>query len=139
MSTVEILSITDEDGFPVPPIQIPTPGPPGPDGWAVPIQNITETTGTAVIDYSAGKYAKVTLDANTTLSVINWPPAGEFARLTLRIIQGGSFSLGWPTGIKWSFDIPAITQGTGSIDMYAITTDDGGATLLGHVIGQNFE
>lgn len=135
---VEVLSVTNDDGSPATPIQIPEAGPPGPDGWAVPVQTITASTGTTELDYSLGKTVVLTLEADTTLSVKNWPPANELARLTLYVINTGNFSLTWPTGTKWSFPAPSNTQGAGVIDFFAFTTIDSGATVLGHIIGLNY-
>lgn len=117
-------------------------GPPGPDGWAEPIQQITQSVGGAlVIDYAAGKFVEVTLNAPVTgLAVINWPPVGYYARLQLRVKQSGGFAFAFPAGVRPvdQGPPPVVSSRAGAIDTFIIDTTDAGATKCVYVAGQNF-
>jgi hypothetical protein len=100
------------------------------------------------IDYQQGigeaigvSYQNLVLDQTiAALSVVGWPRFGIEARLVLQITNSGDFTVtAWPAGTVWvGGNAPAITQGAGKKDMIALTTPDGGATIFGTIVGQDF-
>lgn len=115
-------------------------GPAGPDGWAEPIQLITTSGPSLVIDYSLGKHVVLQLQHDVALTVIGWPSADRLARLTIEVMQAGDHTITFPSAWLWSAGaIPDITPGAGSSDVLLFTTVDAGATVRGHVIGQAYQ
>lgn len=124
-------------------VEIDAPGPQGPrgdDGWAVPIQSISSGGPSLQIDYSAGKHAVLTLTGNiTTLTFANWPVANRLARLTIEVVNTGSYAITWPASVKWSGgSAPSNSLGAGKLDTFILTTVDAGATIKGHIAGLAF-
>lgn len=115
-------------------------GPPGPDGWAEPIQVIShDVAGPLEIDYAEGKYVKLALNANVTQLTVVGFPVGYFARLQLSITQGGGFALTFPAGVRPAEQstLPVVSIRPGAIDVFLLTSDDGGGNTLLYVAGQN--
>ena len=115
-------------------------GPRGPDPWLDPVQDVTGS-GAVLIDYAAGKHVRLKVAGNiTSLSVVNWPPAGRIARLTLEILNDGNFNIGaWPVGTVWQDgSVPMITPGAGARDRFILSTTDAGATIFGDPVGFNY-
>ena len=102
--------------------------------WSVP----SGTSGTVTVDRSAGEVQQLTLTGNTTLSIVGWPSAGQFARMVLQIDgSGGSYTVTWPSGTTWPGGTPPTMSANG-IDIYIFMSFDGGATVFGNVVGQNY-
>ncbi len=118
-------------------VEVVAAGPQGPDPWDEPVQ-IISASGALVIDYSLGKHVVLTLTGNvTSLTVSNWPAATTIARLTLEILNGGSFTIqSWP-GVLWP-DGVAPTQTPNGKDMIILTTVNAGARTFGHLVGLNY-
>lgn len=98
-------------------------------------------TGATTVNYQNGEVQKISLTGNATLSVSNWPASGNFAKLVLDIVNTGAFNItAWPTGTIWAgaAGAPTITSGSGKHDVIVLTTLDGGTTILGNIVGQNF-
>jgi hypothetical protein len=114
-------------------------GPPGPDPWLDPVQNITAEGENLVIDYAQGKHVRLTLAATITdLAVINWPAQNRIARLTLEITNSGDFDVtGWPANTKWPDGAPPSLTSQGQ-DMVILTTTNSGGTIFGFPAGLNF-
>jgi hypothetical protein len=102
-------------------------------------QSVT-ATGATTIAWTSGEAVKVSLTANATIAVSGWPASPNLAKLVLDISNTGAFNItGWPTGTKWAGGtIPTITSGAGKRDLFMLITDDGGTTILGSVVGQNY-
>lgn len=114
-------------------------GPTGPDGWSVPIQKVTAAGPTQTIDYALGKHCELTLTGNVTLSFTGWPAADYLARLTVEVVNTGSFSITWPGAVKWSGgSVAANSVGAGKLDTFIFTTIDGGSVIKGHIAGLAF-
>lgn len=95
--------------------------------------------GPVVINYILGRDVDLTLIANTTLSVINWPQPGFLGRLVLTITNTGAFNIiGWPPGTRTAGGFPTVTPGAGKRDKFLLSTEDGGATLDLDIVGQNY-
>lgn len=116
-------------------------GPQGNDGAAVPVQYVSGS-GSVTLDYSLGKHVVLTLTGNiTALAFINWPLAGNLARLTVEVHNTGNYSIsGYPSQTKWSLGhtVPVITLGNGAEDWLAFTTTTAGSSISGHYVGQNY-
>lgn len=103
-------------------------------------QTIIQTTSTMAIDYSAGQWASISMQANADFTVTNWPVSGIVGRLVLKINNTGSFNITsfppnttWPGGI-----VPSLTQGSGKEDTFIFTTSNAGTEVQGQVIGQDY-
>lgn len=96
--------------------------------------------GATTVNWANGEVQKLSLTGNATLAVSNWPASGNFAKLVLDISNGGAFNItAWPSGTIWAGGTaPTITSGAGKRDVILLTTLDGGATILGSVVGQNY-
>lgn len=105
-----------------------------------PVIEINATSGTVNVSYGVSKHVVINLQANVgALNITDWPPSGVLARLTIEIRNTGNFTFAFPAGTRWSNGYaPTVTPGAGKEDLYAITTVDGGVSLRGHVIGQNY-
>ena len=96
-------------------------------------QAVTADTSSTAVDYEAGSYVKLLLDAVTTLSIDN-PPASHVGSMRFRIIQGseGSKTITWPSGTNWPNGVePVLSITAGEIDFVDLWTDDGGTTWYG--------
>jgi hypothetical protein len=104
----------------------------------LPVYNAGSVSGTIVLDYRNGDVQVISLTGNTTYSISNWPATG-LAKLTLIAQNTGAYTLTHPTS-KWgnSAAAPTLTSGAGKEDWYMQATFDGGATLRGNVINQNY-
>ena len=102
-------------------------------------QAITASGATVSIDLSQGQYIILTLSATvTTMTITNWP-ANTVTRLTLDVRSTGAFNItGWGSA-KWAGGTaPTVTSGNGSKDVFVLFSGDGGTTIYGAIIGQNF-
>jgi Bacteriophage related domain of unknown function len=117
-------------------------------GWTTALLGISRTSfpivtvaanGATAIDWTQGEVQKVTLQGNAQLSIGSWPATG-LAKLVLDIHNTGAFNItSWPTGTVWpGGTVPTITSGAGKRDVIALMSLDGGTTVLGSVIGQNY-
>jgi hypothetical protein len=97
-------------------------------------------SGATTINWTNGEYQKVSLTSNASISVTNWPASGNFAKVVLDITNQGAFLIsGWPAGTIWAGGIvPTITSGAGKRDLIMLVTGDGGTTVLGNVVGQDY-
>lgn len=74
---------------------------------AVPLAEGTVTAGAC--DYATGYVFSTTISGATTISLTNVPATGT-AMLMLRLTNGGSKTVTWPSGIKWpGGTAPALT------------------------------
>jgi hypothetical protein len=95
--------------------------------------------GATTIDWTAGEVQVVTLNGNSSLSISNWPASG-LAKLVLQINNTGAFNVtAWPSGTVWpGGTVPVITSGANKTDVFVLMTHNGGSTIFGNVIGQNY-
>lgn len=92
-------------------------------------QSLGTISGTVTIDLSAGLSVSATIGGATTLAFAGVPTGGG-AVVVLRLTNGGSAVVTWPTTISWvSMTAPRLTV-TGT-DIVVLVTDDGGATWWG--------
>ena len=112
-------------------------------------QPVVSTSNRIDIDIARGQsFTHTTTESVNDFRVINPPSGGTFA-FTLKIVQGTSprgvgintfvnsngntINVFWPGGI-----VPVITPSGGAADIYSFMSFDGGSTLYGGVVGQNF-
>lgn len=113
-------------------------GPSGPDPWAEPVQRITHTSGTRQIDYSLGKHVRLAVQGNiTSFSITGWPVAYHIARLTVEITNSGAYAIQAFQNIIWpGGQAPSLTAG--GKDILVFITTDGGVTVYGNTVGQDY-
>jgi hypothetical protein len=93
----------------------------------------TTAAATTALDFSTGNIFKISLGANiTTLNITN-PTAGTYL---LEIIQGGTYTMAFPTAWKWSGgSAPTITATATKVDIITLVYD--GTTYFASAV-QNF-
>jgi hypothetical protein len=160
-----IVRNTEEDII----VKLPVAGPPGPPGkdgipeapsdgksyaransaWTTALLGISRSSfalgavtaiGATTIDHAAGEMQTVTLTGNASLTVVNWPAYG-LAKLVLQIKNTGPYGvIAWPSGTLWpQGEAPLITPGAGKLDVIVLMTSDGGTTILGSIVGQDYQ
>jgi hypothetical protein len=112
-------------------------------------QPVISSSNRIEIDIARGNsFTHTTTESVNDFRVINPPPGGTFA-FTLKIVQGttprgvgidtfvnsigNAINVFWPGGVS-----PVITPSAGAADIYSFMSFDGGSTLYGGVVGQNF-
>ena len=104
-------------------------------------QAITASSATLSINQTAGENVVLTLSATvTSFTVTGWPASGTTGKLRLVIASTGAYNISvWPTGTIWPGGTPpTITSGSGKKDIILLMTDDGGTTIYGSVVGQDY-
>jgi len=100
--------------------------------------NLDNVTGTVDINLNNGNnfYARVT--GATTFTFSNPPASGQGFGFTLLLKVVGSFTITWPTTIKWPSGItPSVTGDDNGLDAFVFYTYDNGATYYGLTGGLN--
>lgn len=86
-------------------------------------------------DVSAGNAQWGTVDqAITSSTMTNWPATGATGYLALEVINGGAFSIAWPTSVDW-VDGTAPTLTASGTDQLVFRSRNAGTTVLGWVVG----
>lgn len=89
------------------------------------------TSGTLAVDVSAGDYFTTALTGNVSgITFSNLPGSGKGCSLMIRITQDSTpRTFAWPASFRWAGGtVPAISTGSGAVDVLAITTFDNGST-----------
>jgi len=88
------------------------------------------------IDLSTGTLFTKTISTNTTLTVSNVAASGSVSSFILVLTNGGSATVTWWTGVKWSgATTPTLTAaGVDSLGFYTI---DGGTTWHGFLLAKD--
>lgn len=97
--------------------------------------NAGNVSGTRIIDLSLGNYHTLSLTGNTILSVINWPPTGVVAYVTLEIVSNG-YTITWPRNWNWMGRV-APTLTSGATDLVSLSTRNAGSKVIASV-SQNY-
>jgi hypothetical protein len=103
-------------------------------------QSVTAAATTA-INRANGENVALALGVTVTaMTVSGWPASGTTGKLRLVIASSGAFNItGWPTGTIWPGGTkPTITSGSGKKDIVLLMSDDGGVTIYGSVVGQDY-
>lgn len=98
------------------------------------------SSGTLTLDCTAGNVFAVSLNANiTTLTFTNVPASGTAFGLTLALTADGTArTVTWGAAVKWpGGTAPTLTSTNGKVDVFVLTTWDGGTTWYAVVGGQN--
>ena len=104
-------------------------------------QVVSQSGATLAINRALGEYCTLAMSSSiTTMTATGWPTSGTRGRIRIEIVNGGAFTItGWPTGTIWpGGTAPTITSGSGKRDIVELTTNNGGTTIYGRVLGQDF-
>ncbi|MDB4261331.1 hypothetical protein N9878_00550 [bacterium] len=86
-------------------------------------------------DVSAGNAQWGTVDqAITSSTMTNWPATGATGYLALEVINGGAYSIVWPTSVDWVGGTAPTLTASGT-DQLIFRSRDAGTTVLGWVVG----
>jgi hypothetical protein len=99
------------------------------------------SSGTLTLNCSLGNVFQASLNAAiTTLTISNIPTTGSAFGLTLAFTMDGTArAVTWPAAVKWSGGTaPTLTSTNNKVDIFCLTTWDGGTTWFAMVGGQNF-
>lgn len=86
------------------------------------------------------KRVKLTLTGNATIT-LSGGTASEVCAVQLHLIQDatGSRTVTWPTNVDWGLNgPPVLSSTTGKTEQVYLTTDDGGASWQGALIGNGY-
>ena len=100
----------------------------------------TISSGTLTLNCSLGNVFAVSLNAAiTTLTISNIPTTGNAFGITLAFTMDGTArAVTWGAAIKWSGSAPTLSSTNNKVDIFVLTTWDGGTTWYAMVGGQNF-
>jgi hypothetical protein len=105
-------------------------------------------TSTQTLDYTAGSHQKITATGNHAIATSNWPPSGNLGEMLLELVNGGAFTVTWPT-INWikpdgttttsiSTYLAANTRRTAlqssGTDFVVLWSRDAGTTIYGKLV-----
>ncbi|MHB8808970.1 MAG: hypothetical protein ACYC9M_03015 [Desulfobulbaceae bacterium] len=99
-------------------------------------------TATQTLDYTSGSHQKITATGAHTIATSNWPPSGNLGELLLELVNGGAYTITWPT-VNWiktdgttttTFSANGVTLQASGTDFIVLWSRDGGATIYGKVI-----
>lgn len=100
-------------------------------------QTVGSSSGVLTVDHSLGEIVKTTLTENVTSVVINnWPASGILGKVTFLFLNSGHTVGGWPS-VKWPAGAAPTITSSGT-DLITLFTIDGGTTVYGTAINQNF-
>ena len=88
------------------------------------------------IDLSTANYFSKTISGTTSFTVSNIPTTGTAASFILDLTNGGSATVTWWSGMKWSGGIAPTLTASGR-DVLGFFTYDGGTTWSGLVLGKD--
>lgn len=96
----------------------------------------TASSGTVTLNYTNGDLFKITLTGSITIAVSNLP-VGKVAALTLQIVNGGAYTITWPTELDWAGGVvPTLT--TSGVDFVSIMKD-ASETIYGFMLGRDMK
>ena len=85
-------------------------------------------TGAVTVNYTAGRWQKMTLTGNVTLTLSNLPAAPTVSTLFLLLTQDatGNRAVTWPAGTKWAANVaPALGPYPGTTDLVQLLIING--------------
>lgn len=105
-------------------------------------QDITLTSGNLVIDAKKASTFFIVLTQDvTSVTVLNWP-TGRSQRIAVYTQQdavGGRTMTGFPVGTRWAFGLtPDFTPTPFAIDCLVLDSFDGGNTIFGATVGNDY-
>jgi len=108
------------------------------DGVNEGFTSVTSTSNATTIDCRDGNVFSHTLTENTTFTFSNPPSSGAGYGFTLKLVQDSTArTVTWPASVDWpAAEAPAISEGSGEVDVFVFFTHDGGTTWYGFTAGQ---
>jgi hypothetical protein len=104
----------------------------------LPFHDIGSFSGSFILDVRTPQTIRFTMINNTTISGFNWPvSSGQIVRRVIEVINIGNYTLTWPATSKWPGGNKP-TQTFAATDVYILFSFDGGATVYGNIVGQNY-
>lgn len=106
------------------------------------IQNGTTVGGTVTLNVALGYSQKLTNGAAFTLALTGWDRPGFLSTIELELVNGGAFTITWPT-VNWckgdgttstTFADMNVTLATSGTNTVWIWTTVGGTTLYGRAL-----
>jgi len=106
------------------------------------VKAISTVTGLGAFDLQLGNVQSLILDGNVTLqSFTGWPATGNYGECIVILTQGGlgTYTVSWAAAVLWpGAAAPVITATLGKTDVLKFWSVDGGTTVYGEVLGQNY-
>lgn len=101
-------------------------------------EKMIDLGATAAINVSEANHYKKTITGATTFSVNTVPVAGRVCSFVLHLTNGGSAVITWWANIRWA-EGTAPTLTAAGRDVVAFSTNDGGATWDGYLLGKDMK
>ena len=100
----------------------------------------TISSGVLALNCALGNVFHVSLNAAiTSITFSNIPASGTAYGLTLAFTMDGTArAVTWPAAIKWAGSAPTLSSTNNKVDIFVLTTWDGGTTWYAMTGGQNF-
>ena len=98
------------------------------------------SAGVLSLNCAAGNVFLVSFSQSiTSLTFTNIPSGGSPYSLTLFLTKGVGSTITWPASVKWPSGVsPYLTPTTSKVDVFILTTNDGGGVWYGMTAGTNF-
>lgn len=108
--------------------------------WQLYVAAQINVSGAVTLDRNSGECQRLSVTGNvTSMAISNFGVAGVLRKLVLEVWNTGAFTLVWPAGTIWPSGFPpTITSGAGKKDVVILLTMDGGTTIYGTVVGQDY-
>jgi hypothetical protein len=104
----------------------------------IPCAGPITATGALNLNRTNGEVQRLNVTGSvTSMTISGWPASGQFARLVLEVVNTGGFTVTWPSGTKWPTGTVPVVTPSGK-DLFILVTFDGGVTVYGNVVGQNY-
>jgi hypothetical protein len=88
------------------------------------------------LDLAAGNFFSKTVTANTNFTVSNIPTTGIVPTIVLDIINGGAFTIGFWSNLRWASGVAPVLTVSGK-DSLGFYTTDGGLNWIGLILGKD--
>lgn len=105
-------------------------------GDSLPFEEMYTAMGSNDINCSVAVAFSKTISGATTLTVSNVASAPETVSFLLELTNGGSATVTWWSGIKWTGGTAPTLTASG-VDILGFYTHDGGTTWRGLVLSQD--
>lgn len=109
--------------------------------YGEPWQTLTSSSNAVTFNMETANHGSLTLTENvTTFTFSNWTATGSVSGRMLRVIQDSTArTITWPAAVKWAAGVsPTLSTGSGDVDIFVFTSWDGGTTIYGSIVGQDF-
>jgi hypothetical protein len=90
-------------------------------------------TATTALDYTAGSYVILNMNASISSFSITNPPT-QYATMRLKVVQDGTGNrtITWPASYRWPNGVePPLSTGANAVDYVDLWTDNGGTNWYG--------